>query len=559
MALIVPDIERAIESCRWILDNYFATKSTPLGKQYYFQPTNDKITMRKRELTPLFIDERYTPLRDDIHGLKSRCEKLYGVLERSVSQPELAHGSHQSSGLELEVKEISGDFVATLLRCTELLPKQVALKSSQEFLLSERWTAETQTRADELRKHIQFHAQKIYLVIETLELGLTTTLNEDVAEILEVARQSLSAQKAMAVPSWLRSKFRNAIDQDPPTFFTDTPFISLKEGFDTLYYWFRASTYQFHDPETGDQTIEQYLNLHKSQWILEILQESKSFQELRPRSLYRQVITQVQRRIDKEYARSDLRYFDQESMENLHHTSFSIWPPKSTHTQRPFPDQIEEEDKILKMDLSDSKGAVSLECFRTGPSTLRMVRKVIPHGSTVHHREIEDLNIYFNRFIPYYAISDSNSAPRVVIYRGNGTGGMVFEPQNDHDMRNFQRAFTGYQVVHENEEVKWALNQRRLVGSKSLQGIARLQIWHWKPLNSDRSANESYVPQSSRAPASTIADSGYYSKDPSDAQSTRTKSTMTRAENHSPVLLLYTKYENKYTYFYVECEFNGYN
>lgn len=91
---------------------------------------------------------------------------------------------------------------------------------------------------------------------------------------------------------------------------------------------FTESTHQFKDPETGDQTIEQYLNFLKAQGILQILRNSEHFQQTRHGSLYRRSIAQVeQQRISKEYQQRDLVRFEEQELKTLNNAALLIWAP----------------------------------------------------------------------------------------------------------------------------------------------------------------------------------------------------------------------------------------
>lgn len=72
-----------------------------------------------------------------------------------------------------------------------------------------------------------------------------------------------------------RIRFRLSRSKNPPATYTDMNRIPLTESFNALYRHFTGSTYQFKGPETGDQTIEQYLNLLKAQWILLVLRNGE--------------------------------------------------------------------------------------------------------------------------------------------------------------------------------------------------------------------------------------------------------------------------------------------
>ena len=435
------------------------------------------------------------------------------------------------------------------------------------------WAATTQKRVEDLRTRIQFHTQKIYLVIEPVQLRLATNIAGDVAEILWLMKLHLVPQEELIfgnIPEWLATRFCDASAKNPPTTYTDIAHFPLKEGFDSLYRHFRQSTVQFIDDEAGEQTIEQYLELLKAQWILETLKKSISYREARHGSLYTRVIGQVEQRISKQYRRQDLVKFSDDDLARLNSFAFLIWQAETETTPKRLVDQHDQEEKILEIALSVPAGIrkYDLLVFRRSATTLRLVRNSVEDDSGISHPESEKINTHVDRFIPWYAIPTSSPTLSVEICSGNGTGGTTYDFRNESDIFNFQRSITGYQVVYDMASARWALNKQQLhFGTKILEGIGRMQIWLWKPLPSMQalSAESPRLPTSS---SSSLSDNSQWTNTTnatvakvtqrcdssivSVAESANGDSVIAAVKPHLPTVLIFTKLEEKYTFLSLE-------
>lgn len=315
------------------------------------------------------------------------------------------------------------------------------------------------------------------------------------------------------------------------------------EGINALYCHLIESTYQFRDPKRDDQTIEKYLNLLKSQWLLEVIQRGVPFQQARPWSLYRYTIAQLERGIYVQYQRPDLVRFSKEELMNVNSIAFLIWPPPISVKQiEAVTDPNEGEKLILRLSLSDlsDSGKKDLIIFRADQTTMRIAWSVMSDGLALPYYVSEKVNTQVEKFIPHYTIEGSNLAPKVEIVPGYGIVGTVFEFKNEKDALNFQRAITGYQVVSDIKDVKWlakravAWPSRRR--STKLEGVGRLQIWHWKPF----------------APAQVETASKLSTATASEGSQ---NDVIVIMKPHPPVVMFYTRAGEEYTYFHLESKF----
>jgi hypothetical protein len=349
--------------------------------------------------------------------------------------------------------------------------------------------------------------------------------------------------------------------------------IPLREGFDALYLHYRESTHAFRDPETAEQTAEQYLNLLKCQWLLNVLRSGDQFQ--RAGSLYPRLLKQVEQRIIKEHQRMDIVRFQDTEFKKVNPTAFLVWPPEQVVDVRNATNPNNGEHIILRLTLptplvGEKDSAV---VFRTGPTTLRIAKRSTDRAGNPYY-ENEHYNIHQDVLMPFYAIAENPASNRqstaallqpsssISIYRGNATGAIDYRLSIDADVFNFQRAVTGYQVVFD-KSVTWAIKQSGVFGQLA-RGQGRMQIWHWKPLEeltteSEQVTSPTVSAHSPRSHVSTTSDAVVerllQQRDTSrvtiDERSTAGSVLCATTPPH-PVIVIYGKKNEVYTYYHIE-------
>ncbi len=547
------DIALGLQTIKWIYDNCFDKNNA--------------------------ADAKYLQFSKDVRRLGERLRQLRDAFQQAFDQSEdldldSTNAKSRQNPLKRESQELIGDFTTTLAECREILVRHVSLQRDRAgFIQNVLWAANVQKKVDDLRARIQFHAQKIYLIIEPVQLRLATNIAGDVAEILWLMKQHLIPQQELilgSIPGRLAARFSEALTKNPPTTYTTIAHLPLKEGFDTLYRHFRQSTVQFIDDESGEQTIEQYVELLKAQWILETLKQSIPYREARPGSLYTRIIGQVEQRISKQYGRQDLVTFSDEDLLNLNSSAFLVWQPAIEGTSKRLIDQSGQEEKILEVSLPTTAGIRrhDLLVFRRSATTLRLVRDAIEDDSGISHPESEKINIHLDRFIPWYAIPSSSPTLSVGICSGNETGGTTFDFRNETDIFSFQRVFTGYQVVYDMPRAQWALNQQRFkLGSNLQEGSGRAQIWLWNPLPSMQSQSLG-SPGLPNSPSSSSSGKSQWTSttNPTVAKVTdrcdssivsvtedaNGDSVIAAVKPHLPTIVIFTKIDKNYTFLSLE-------
>jgi hypothetical protein len=479
--------------------------------------------------------------------------------------------------LKCDLHSLVGDIKQTIDEAKEIASSHIKIqRNAAGFIHNVIWAAHAEAKVDVLRKTMQFHAQKIFLVIEPVNLKLLTTIDGKMDEMLE------KLDKLLGVPpyslpelaGWLSIRFGEALRTNQPTPFEQLSKIPLKEGFDALYLHYRESTYAFRDPETAEQTVEQYLNLLKCQWLLNVLRNGDKFQRAGP--LYPRLIKQVEQRIIKEHQRVDIVRFHDTELKKVNPTAFLIWPSEQVVDVRNATYPNNGEHIILRLTLptplvGEKDSAV---VFRTGPMTLRIAKRSIDRVGNPYY-ENEHYNIHQDMLVPFYAIAEDTASNRqstaiplqpsssISIYRGNATGAIDYTLGSDVDVFNFQRAVTGYQVVFD-KRVTWAIKQSGAFSQLS-RGQGRMQIWHWKPLEELTTATNQVTSStasahSPRSHTSTTSDAVVerllQRRDTSrftiDERSTAASVICATTPPH-PVIVIYGKRNEVYTYYQIEC------
>lgn len=520
----------------------------------------------------------------DVQLLEKRLWRLAQALEDALERYE--HPEIDARELKCDLQDLVGDAGQTIDEAKDLARNHISIqRNAAGFIHNVVWAAHAEPKAENLRKAMQFHAQKIFLVIEPVNLKLLTTIDGKMDEMLAKLDQLLERSGVVpyalpALPGWLDTRFREALFTDQPIPFEQPSNIPLREGFDALYLHYRESTYAFRDQETAEQTAEQYLNLLKCQSLVNVLRSGDQF--VRAGSLYPRLLKQIEQRIIREHQRTDIIRFQDEELIRLSPTAFLIWPPQQVVEVRNATDPNHDEHILLRLTLPTPLVGEkdSVVVFRTGPATLRIARRSSDRAGTPYY-ENEHYNIHQDAFVPYYAIAEHPTAPRrhsaaplpqplsfsISIYRGNATGAIDYRLGSDADVYNFQRAVTGYQVVFD-KSVTWGIKQSGIRGQLS-RGKGRMQIWHWKPLEELATASEQVTSPTTSTSSPTSHDSTtsdavverlVQRRDTSvytvDARNTSGPVICAITPPH-PVIVIYGKSNEIYTYYHIERMYNS--
>jgi hypothetical protein len=522
----------------------------------------------------VIIDARYVQLRKDLGSLQPALGRLLNGFERALHLRD--RDPLGSERLQREARELIGDFTATLKECRSILSNNKEIvRDKSGFVQNLKWGLSTEKRIDELRTRIQFHIQKIQIFMESIRLEQSNTLIDGMQELLVHTRvpRGLSSNISLEpIPEWLDFRFRDALEINPPDSYIDVENFPVEHGFKALCHHYDQSTIA--NLQTGDRTMEQYLDLLKAHWILDVLTHGASFKALRDGSYYPGAVVRFRELIADQYARPGLAMPSEDDLKKLDESAFMIWPVRKLATPRQLTEPNGLEEKILEVSLPRSPAVRTedLLVFQRGPITLRLARNIVPATGPLR-QESEKISTHIDRFIPLYAVpsSKSGSPPLTIkICDGKETGGSVYEFKSEKDIFSFQKAITGFEVVSDVRTVDWSLNRKKLrLVSKLVENTGRMQVWYWNPLSSSRMFqaesqdrgklssqwHSSASSQGSHKTSSTVAKvvNGENNASVSAIESDGDETVIAVNAPPLPILFIYSRVEGGYSFLHLQC------
>ncbi|KAL8885843.1 MAG: hypothetical protein Q9215_006354 [Flavoplaca cf. flavocitrina] len=312
--------------------------------------------------------------------IESFCENLKQleavINNANLQRPRRRWGNpDQDSRVALQpVCQAVGDFRKTLDECETLLNDHERFRrNTAGFVDNVVWHVSTQRDVEILRGRVQFHATKLLIITKPFEIQLLLEIRrqlqdvqKDVSEIKgllvsllrneEPTPDTLFAAQRIAfpaIPDEIADKFTIWTAMNPPDDFRDVSSMPLREGFDALVYHFAQSTVEFNpgfdrSQRTPEET--QFVNLLKSKWILDKMEQSSQLNSPSTAPLWKSALAEVKSDIIKEYRRFDTDQLiapPKDVIVRLPDECFSIWVveapplgPPDLAEQRPLEDRI---------------------------------------------------------------------------------------------------------------------------------------------------------------------------------------------------------------------------
>ncbi len=502
------------------------------------------------------------------------------------------------------LQEVTGDFLATLNECQALLEDNSKFRrSTANFVDNVIWWSATERDVTSLKERVHFHVTKITFIAKPFETQLLLDirrelkqLRRDVADLRGFLVQDVPPKgevvgdvgsPSFSVPEDLSLRFMGALYDNKPKAFEILGHLPLKEGFDGLVFAFANSTVEFNPgPGLGQNFPEetQYLNLVKSRWIANRLEESYFYRAAGADSLWADYMRELKDDIRDQFLRfdaGDLVAPPADAVGRLPDSCFSIWVVEGT-SPRP-PDLAEErplEEKILELSLPSSYGnhQSALTVFRKSEVELRLVSTTKDELNKDFHREESmHINMNFTRLIPAYASPVDSSKPinNVLLCTNQGQNQKWLTLKEVADVTRLQQALTGYRVFHDMSNVSWSIE-----GSSKphKSGKGRLQLWHLKPLPKMSLEGETISPElssltisSPRSPSLSGHKLHRYSTGMSSATFvTKSSSVQSPVKGSSddgiallrpepPVLVVLTMSEQRYAFLHIQRKFGNPN
>jgi hypothetical protein len=515
--------------------------------------------------------------------LKNVLENLGGKLSNAAYKYEAQRAERRGTALcdprdgrlEAERRNLVGDFPATLRECEVILAEHSSyLRSPSRFRENVLWEFRVQDKIDKLVNRVQFHISKITLVTEQLQDGLprniAATLDridrnvEDIHNVVVTGLLQPARPAAMSIPEALAARFNDALmAANRPNFFSDPLQVPIQEGFDALVYHFFQSIVHSHGPPGSAQQLEQYINLVKARWLVEVLKRSIQFEQ----SFYYQRATlRMEQLIIEEIHQPDLTRYSDADFELVNAQSYAIWASEDINPDPGIDDGPGHEEQILELPLRDVPG--NLTVYRMSDTELRLVWRIVGSGTGLPPRDREiKINVHSHLVEPVYASPwASDPTYQVKISYSQVRSAILYDFKDIFHCYEFQRAITGFKVVHDQINVQWSLDKKKAGGK------ARLQIWRYKPLPqppangsqsspsspSDSSTNSGFSASTNQ----TVAESMSQSLNPSIFSIVRSATAGNLSESETvileevplPVIVMFTVFEKQRTFFQLECK-----
>ncbi|TKA23142.1 hypothetical protein B0A50_07172 [Salinomyces thailandicus] len=312
-----------------------------------------------------FVEEnsanvRYSNFQKDINDFRELLERLSLSLQRAHDRyryrgPLISPQARDplAEDFEQERRSIVGNFVATLTECEALLEEnkgyhvEAGQRSTPLKNLQFVFTQQEQ-RADDLRRRLHFHTEKIRFVIDRLQLDLLTDLDAKVDDILGLAERNIHLtegvlfeilrfrQDLVGFPlgqtltrdlvsddlhiasDAIAARFRRSmVVEGLSTTMTGMP---LARSFDALLTHFQQSY------DGGDQTPEKYLLFLKARWLLGLIKESQEYKDARPGWYFKRAVNQIDHAILTRSRRpQEMLAFDEPVLMSLPEPQFQVW------------------------------------------------------------------------------------------------------------------------------------------------------------------------------------------------------------------------------------------
>ena len=478
-----------------------------------------------------------------------------------------------------------GDFKQTLRDCNSLLKDKSKFKRSPaNFVDNVAWHTTTEREVNGLRSRLQFHMTKANYITKPFEIQLLSgigrrqqQLSKEVAAIkaqISDLPNTATQESYFHVPVELSDRFEKALAAKDLDLYQVRDSLPLKEGWDALVYHFARGTESFQpSPGLGQEVPEeQYLNLIKSRWIIDILKESVLPD---PKALWAECIKDLEDKVRKQFVRfqhDDLSQPPLDALLRLPDKSFSIWlgedsPPRPTA----LIERRQSDEKILELPLQGAHSTYrsTLTVFRRSDVTLRLVSETKDdQNDKFLLLDSMDVNMSHTGLVPVFAASqDPSTVNGNVLLCNQGQDAKCYSLRDPAAAFKFQRALTGYRVSHDMSNISWHIEFDQF-GKTGESGKARLQFWHLKPLPKIEQPQE--IEGADRSRSSSV----HTPHSPEDSLNLRrfwTSGTTLPATSNAypvngphgaglaltspepPVLIIFTMCGDKYTFLHLKC------
>ena len=391
-----------------------------------------------------------------------------------------------------------------------------------------------------------------------------------------------------AIPDDVALRFTDALEINKPHTLNVSGHLPLREAFDAMVYSFTNSTVEFNPrPGLGLNIPEepQYLNLIKSEWLADKIEQSAYFRRAGYDSLWADYLRELKDDIREECRKlegGDIVAPSLEVLLRLPDTCFAIWVVEQSSPRAPdLAEQRPFEEKILELALPRSHGSrqAALTIFRKSDIEFRLVSTTTDEQNQDFHREEgTDVHMNLTRFVPIYAKPNEGArlTHNVLLCASQAQNPNWYTLWDAKQVAQFQQALTGYRVSCEMSNVDWAIEGSE---NPAKSGKGKVQIWHHKPLPKmtlDSENTQEPNPLTAAQRASTVTSpqspplgryetrgysTGIFGATLVSARSLTSSASESPAAGTAllrpemPVLIIFTLCEGRYTFIYIKREY----
>ena len=312
------------------------------------------------------------------------------------------------------------------------------------FVKNAVWHLSVMPNVVNLRERIKFHMIKMEFVMEPLRNGLMKDISMSVDIIMAnmadihahlIQGTPVTQLRCPPIPPTLHAKFEDALSYNAPRALSDSRDASVELLFDVLHRTFLKSTFSYHGlAVSGIQTIQQYLNLVKAQFLLEKLQADHW---LNSRYYYARSARLLELKIRVEFRRKDIKIYPEDELQGLGADLYQIWDsyehlyPATNSGENDIGVPLEE---ILLLHLvpEDRQRRQDLIVFRQSDHDFRLVRRTLIGPNSEAFNDRDSVNTHHYRYIPWYGIpTNTISTTRVEIRNSASMDSLFYTFSND--------------------------------------------------------------------------------------------------------------------------------
>ncbi|KAL8717384.1 MAG: hypothetical protein Q9225_005365 [Loekoesia sp. 1 TL-2023] len=464
----------------------------------------------------LRLDSQYLEFGQDIKALADTLQCLPRIIQNAESQsPQRPWNKPEDDYRAAQVVQAAGDFNGTLKECQTLLDNNTRFRTdANRFVRNVQWSLGVERDVGILRDRVRFHLVKLGILLKPFEIQLLSEirqelhhLRQDVAEIkgLLTARDGFVPAASThdplegstrggfsgQIPEAVAHRFEQALSDCPPASYIGTLNLPLQAATDALVYHFSRSTIEYNpglDLNQRVPKVPQYLNLLKSQWILEKLENSSEVKSQASYSLWNGYLQELRINISKEFERFDSQKLEAPSEDVvllLDDRSYSIWRTETPAIgPAPLAEQGPAEETILELELPDSSATrqSSLTVHRRSFIEFRLVTTIVDkHNKDFRHEKEIVVNTDASAIVPVYALpSQESPSPSNILISNHHVRDLNWQTlKTSGDVDLLQQALLGYRVFHSMSDIRWSINGSNKPGET---GQARMQLWQHKTL-----------------------------------------------------------------------------